>query len=264
MSKTISLTDNFTVVGTHPVEKLNQTRLFKPQSANVVLVESGALKAVADLHVSVMKELTEEEKSFMLGKSRKDFEALYSNPENGVVGVVHDGNLVAKAHMVCPTAEKPYAWHDGVTPVAEPDQISVTQGVCVASSHRGNEFMVSMLRAWEDHARGLGKTHLVAEAEIKNKHSLENFLSAGFNIHAVAVDATDQTPVFVLAKDLTKRFYADINGYGEVQIVPAQDSEFDRHQRMIEQGYVGVGMTTDYANVLYGRSPMPGLYLAGR
>lgn len=258
------MVDHFQVVGTHPINKLNQTRLFTPQTADVVLLESGAIKAIADLHVSVMRDLTEEEQSFMLGKSRKDFQALYSNPENGVVGVVHNGELVAKAHMVCPTVDAPYGWHDGVTPVAEPGAMTVTQGVCVARSHRGNEFMVSMLRAWEDHAKGLGKTHLVAEAEIKNIHSVENFLSAGFNIHAAAIDAYDNAPVFVFAKDLDQKYRPDAAAFGEIKLIAADDNAYDKHRAAIEEGFVGIAMTSDYKSIVYGRHPMPGLYASGR
>jgi ribosomal protein S18 acetylase RimI-like enzyme len=254
------LNEQFRVVGQQPIIKRDHVRLEVPEIAQVVLLDPSAVPQIADLHHDVRDALDSDEQTFMLEKSQAEFRKLFANSQNTVVGIVNNqGILVAKSHIVCPNADEPYSWHPGVTPVAPDDQIAVTQGVCVLPSYRGNELMTAMLVAFQRHAQSQGKTHLVAEVEPHNTHSLDNFLEAGFRITGAGVDPADGAEVLIVANEMGS-IYRSQEHFCQHTYIDQMD--FPAHQQVTGEGYEGISRWGD--SVIYVRNRLPGLYMSGR
>ncbi|MBI1326657.1 MAG: hypothetical protein GC136_03340 [Alphaproteobacteria bacterium] len=203
MPDTLKLKDHwFTCAHEGLVRKFDGSALEAHEPCAIGFLNAASIDAVVALHEEVWQGLAVGEKGFMQQKPAAYFKTHFAKAGHGIVGIRHNGKLVAKSMIIAPSISEPYTWHVGVTPPAPDTQISVLQGVCVANAYRGNNFMQEMISGWKIFAAQSGKTHLVAEVEPENKHSLDNFLAAGFSAIATAIDASDNVPVHVLALKL--------------------------------------------------------------
>lgn len=147
------------------------------------------------LQDNVINSLTADEKNYVLPKDRSFFEQHLSQG-NTVLGVIHNGQLIAQSIILNPTEKNPKTGMVDMNLSAPPEKITVIQGVLVHPDYRGNRLMTVMVDEWLSLAEQQGRIHAIAEVTTDNYYSWSVFLKEGLSIHSIGVDATDGTEVY--------------------------------------------------------------------
>lgn len=185
--------------------------------------------AIKTLHDEVRDRLPEEQKSFILPRDRAYYENQFRrNNSSAALGVVCNGELVAKCLIVHPEAGETGATLGGAILHAAPEHTSIFQSSTVHPDYERNGIMNMMIRHWMNHAVRHNRTHVQAEIETRNKKSWDQFLKAGLNIvgaHKSPVDGAriynaGERIKYTLLKDFSE---AAENGASEVLEHPVHD-----------------------------------------
>jgi hypothetical protein len=201
------------------------------------------MESILELQDKVIGALSEEEKSYLLEKKRAFFEKHFANG-NLVLGVAHDGQLIAQSVILHPTVINPKTGMVDMELPAAPDKISLIQGVVVDPAYRGNMLMSRMVDGWLDIAKMCGRTHAIAEVTVENHFSWAVFLNEGMSIHSTGVDPNDGTQVYnihsCVASLIKKRLCPDFNKAAAKDTTPVAAHDIETQKQLIKDGYEGV------------------------
>jgi hypothetical protein len=134
-----------------------------PQSSKSTILQSGTLPKtggsyqlalltadhiddILSLQDTVYANLTAAEKAFIVCKDRAFFEQHFATG-NVVLGVFHQGKLIAQSLMVHPTPQHPKTGMVDMQLPAPTEKIAVLQGMIVHPDFRGNALMALMTKA---------------------------------------------------------------------------------------------------------------------
>lgn len=238
-------TDMHTPIGTAPLYRISKVPLAEARECTVAFMNAGATAPMKAVHDRTLEGLPPE---FMYPKSEAYFLKVFDNPNNAIVGIIDGDILTAKSILTCPDAENPYGWGDNFTPPMEDRDICVSGGITVLPEYRGNEFMRTMVHTWKQHAADVGRPWLLAEVDVRNMHSLENFLAEGLQVIGLATDKSDGGNNYIVAR---KTDEADAGNILPDDAVWCSVTEITAQRALLDQGYVGVGCDVQGNRVAY-------------
>ena len=194
------------------------------------------------LQEAVIAVLPEQEQNFVLKKDRAFFENHFA-VGNAVIGILHEGQLIAQSVIVNPTAAHPKTGMTDMALKAKPKKITVLQGVIVHPDYRGNSLISVMIDTWLETARKEKRPHALAEVSLENHHSWSAFLKGGLNIHSIGTDPADGSVLYnvhaVVGAGARQRLKdAFVKKAGRNVICAAEDVEMQKY--LLAKGYKGV------------------------
>jgi hypothetical protein len=134
------------------------------------------------------------EEAYLLRKDRNFFENHFA-AGGDVLGVVHNGHLIAQSIIVNPTAAHPKTGM-ALQTAAPLESLTVLQGVIVDPAYQGNNLMGVMVEAWLAAAQKNGRTEALAEVLPGNAYSWSVFLQKGLHLESIGVDPADNAEVY--------------------------------------------------------------------
>lgn len=221
------------------VLKINQLEKTGADYA-LVLLTPAQIPQILALEDIAFAALTSEERAFLLKKDRAFFEDHFANG-NTMLGIVHDGHLIAQSAIVNPTAVHPKTGMVDMPALAgvAPDTVTVQQNVIVDPAYRGNHLMGVMVEEWISESRKAGRTELVSEVAAANPFSWNVYLQNGLHIESVGVDASDGTVVYNMHGHLPTLGKA-FNAASRKTSVTCVQTDTAQQKKLIAQGYKGV------------------------
>jgi hypothetical protein len=212
------------------------------------------------LQDKVFSALSADEKSFMLKKDRCFFEKHFKSG-NTVLGVIHNGQLIAQSIIVNPTADNPKTGMvDMVLPCA-PENLTVIQGVVVDPDFRGNALMMHMVDVWLDISNTAGRSHAISEVTVNNPHSWVTFMKEGLRIHSIGIDKSDNTEVYNMCAKvkplIKKRLNSSFNSAAKKKGTPCAATDIKKQKKLLQNGFQGVTYDPVKHNI-YFRKPKAG------
>lgn len=237
--------------GVTQLKKLDRQPVEPNRICRVAFLDASAVDAIKSNHDIVLQDLPPE---FMYPKSREFFLDLFAcDPSNTIVGVIDGSLLAAKSTITSHNAERPYGWSEGYTPTMRDDQLCVIGGVTVLPSYRGNDFMRSMVQGWKQHALDVKKDWLLAEIDVKNIYSLENFLVEGLHVVGIAIDKSDGGINHIVARRTEEANQQLIIDPLLAHTVHVQN--VDAQRQLLQEGYVGVACDLAAKTITYIPNP---------
>lgn len=198
--------------------------------------------------------LTPQEQTFLHHKTADQIERHFKYPNNLVLGVVHDGQLVAQSMIVNPTPFHPNTGMSDLKLDARPEKISVIQAVIVDPAYRGNKLMTVMVDEWLASAKADGRTHAVAEVTVENHHSWSVFMKEGLQIHSIGHDDEDNSSVYNMHASVShlirKRARGDFNTAAK-KTIHCSMTQLRPQQALLNKGYVGVSFDAANKNIAF-------------
>jgi ribosomal protein S18 acetylase RimI-like enzyme len=217
----------------------------KKSGGDFALVSLSAknIDAILALQDIIFDSLSEQEQSFLLRKNEEFFEKHFA-AGNIVLGVVHNGQLVAQSVVVNPTAQNPKTGMVDMVLDAQPWQVTIIQGVVVHPAYQGNRLMSEMVDAWLAIAEKQGRTHAIAEVAVGNYYSWSIFMKEGLHIHSMGVDPADGTELYNIhakvAPLVKKRLQPDFNKAGAKNSIKCSHADIEAQKKLLSSGYKGV------------------------
>lgn len=213
----------------------------------LVALSAKNLRQILALQDLAFASLTDEEQTFLLRKDEKFFEQHFSHG-GAMLGVVHNGHLIAQSVVVNPSATHPKTGMVDMHLPAAPEKISVMQGVIVHPDYRGNKLMDEMVDAWFDQSQKNGRTEVIAEAALGNSYSWFVFMKRGMHLESIGVDPSDGTEVYNIHGQLPQlsEVFNKASRRGEVT-VPQADAEAQK--KLFAEGYKATGFTPASGNL---------------
>jgi N-acetylglutamate synthase-like GNAT family acetyltransferase len=209
----------------------------------LVSLSAGNIDAILALQDVIFDSLSAKEQSFLLRKSREFFEKHFAEG-NIVLGVVHNGQLVAQSVIVHPTAQNPRTGMVDMVLEAKPEEVTIIQGVVVHPAYQGNRLMTEMVDAWLAIAEKQGRTHAIAEVAVGNYFSWSIFLKEGLHIHSLGVDPADGTQLYNIharvAPLVKKRLKPDFNKASAKGSVKCHHADIEAQKKLLSSGHKGV------------------------
>ncbi len=208
----------------------------------LVLLKPASVHAAIALHQATIDAFPPEEKSFMLAKSDRYFSGHVNKADgNAILGIVCDSQLIAQAVITHPAKD----WRDtgmvDMKPVAPAHQTSVLQAVCVDRAYRGQMLMQHLIGQWLLHAAQYGRTHLLAEIDVRNAGSWDNFLKGGLNIHSIGIDPADSTLLYNAYATVTeaaqKKILPLFNSAARPSLFACGVADIEQQQTLFKNGY---------------------------
>jgi hypothetical protein len=237
--------DMYDLQGAAPLFKVARVKLDQPRDCAVAFMNVAATAPMKAVHDRTLEGLPPE---YMYPKSEQYFLNVLSNANNAIVGIIDGDILAAKSILTCPDDESPYGWGDNFTPPMRDDEICVSGGISVLPEYRGNEFMRTMVHSWKEHAGTVGREWLLAEVDVRNLYSLENFLSEGLHVIGLATDKSDGGNNYIVARRTEDAVAAE----------PILDNAIwcdvmavDEQRALLNDGYVGVSCDMRNQRVAY-------------
>jgi hypothetical protein len=226
-----------------------QTGQLRKTGGNYALVRLSPehIDAILKLEDAAFAALTKEEASFLLKKDRAFFEAHFAQG-NSVLGIVHNGALIAQSVILNPSARYPKTGMADMPELAgvKAEAITIQQGVIVAPAYRGNQLMDVMVGAWVAEAQKAGKTEAISEVATGNSFSWDVYLKNGFHVESIGTDSADGTRLYNMhghLPDLAKAFNA---AAARKKTISCPQGDLAQQQKLLAQGYKGVSF--DAAN----------------
>ena len=182
---------------------------------DIVYLTAADLDDVMQLQQTVYDGLSDAEKNFILPKSRQHLTEIF-NRGSFMMGVKHEGKLVAQAIVLNPTAAHPETGMVDMRPVGTPETTSVLQGVLVHPDSRGMRLGKILCTAWIKVCRQSGRHNVMAETALPNVHSQSIFFAHHMPMVSLGIDPSDGTIVCNHYADLHKPApgFARAAGYG--------------------------------------------------
>lgn len=225
----------------------------------LVLLSAQHIEQILFLQDVAFNGLSEEEQAYLLRKSSNFFEKHFAEG-NFVLGIVHEGQLIAQSVIVHPTVEHPKTGMVDMALDAACDKITVMQGVIVDSGYRGNRLMTIMVDAWLDIATEQGRTHAIAEVAVGNFYSWSVFMKEGLRIHSMGVDPADGTELYNIHADVAplirERLTPSFNKAAAKHGVPCARNNLKQQKLLLSKGYKGVGYDAAKGNIVF-KAPKP-------
>lgn len=213
------------------------------------------------LQAAVLNDLTEPEKVFLLEKNRTFFERHFQE-ENAMIGVVHQGRLIAQCVILNPTAAHPATGMVDMCLNAQPEEVTILQGVIVDAAYRGNRLMTEMVDCWLDAAQKQGRLHVIAEVATGNVYSWQIFLKEGLDIHSIGIDPADGARVYNMHAGISDiqagRLKGEFNQRSRKDAVACNKDDIALQRKLLEMGYRGVDFDSGM-NILYFKPSSPGV-----
>lgn len=189
------------------------------------------------------------DQNFLHRKTPEFFGKHFTNSNNLVLGVVHDGKLIAQSVIVNPTWCHPETGMSDLKMDVQPHKITVIQGVIVDPAYRGNNLMTHMVDEWLASAKADRRTHAVAEVTVENFHSWSVFMKEGLQIHSIGHDDSDNSNVYNMHSQVShlirKRARPDFNKAARKSAIVSMKQLLPQ-KALLNKGYVGVSF--DAAN----------------
>lgn len=194
------------------------------------------------LQDTVINSLTDEEKSFVLPKSPEFFKR-HLLEGHTVLGIMHEGKLIAQSIILNPTIENQKTGMVDMSLHANPEKITVLQGVLVHPDYRGNKLMSVMVDEWLSLAAGEGRVHAIAEVTTDNYFSWSVFLKEGLSIHSIGIDCADGTKVYNMHAHVStlikERLSPDFNKNAKQPDIHCHHKDINLQESLIAEGYKG-------------------------
>lgn len=221
---------------------------------SLVLLSVAHIEQILLLEKEVINALSQEERSYLLEKDKYFFEQHFANG-NLVLGVVHDGVLVAQSVVVNPTPTNPKNGMVDMPLKAKPEEVTVLQGVIVDSAYRGNALMTKMVDVWLDVADKNGRIHALAEVAVGNKYSWAVFMKEGLRIHSMGCDPSDGTEVYNIHADvkvlIQERLSPAFNKVAGVKEISCARKNIAAQKALLAQDYEGVEYDAKNDNIVF-------------
>lgn len=204
----------------------------------LVLLSAKNIDQILALEDVAFAALTKEEEAFLLKKDRAFFESHFANG-NAMLGIVHNGTLIAQSVILNPTAAHPKT---GMVDMPELsgmslESVTVQQGVIVDPAYRGNHLMGVMVEEWLSESKKSNRTEVISEVATENPFSWDVYLQNGMHIESIGTDPDDGTVVYNMHGHIPS-LSADFNAAAAKKAVPAAD--ITQQKELVEQGYKGV------------------------
>lgn len=235
------------------------------QQYQIVLQGPADIDAMLALQATVMDELSDEEKSYLVPKDRAFFEKHFAN-ENIVLGVKVDGKLVAQSVVVNPTKKNPKTGMTDMPGRIPPERVTVIQGVIVHPDFRGNRLMTEMVDAWLNIARYEGRRHAIAEVTSDNHFSWAVFMKEGLQLHSIGYDPDDAVYLYNMHANVKKlinarlqpAFNSAAKKHGPASKAVA-NADISQQQKLLRKGFKGVARNNQTGDIIFDKPARPGI-----
>lgn len=192
---------------------------------------------------------------FLMERDRKYFEKHFALG-NPTVGIVHNGRLIAQSLLTLPSAAFPDTSISDMKLPSALEDVIVFNGSIVHPDYRGNGLQSVMTEARLEVALKNERRHLVSDALIENHHSWITLLKAGFNIHSIGHDPSDNTSYYNLHLDsaphkgqLTSAF----NEKSGLKKVECHKDDIARQKKLLSLGYKGISFDSGKGSFTFAR-----------
>ncbi len=227
------------------------------QPFDIVLQTSADIPAILHLQKTVMDQLGDEEQSYLVPKDRAFFEKHFAS-DNIVLGIKVDGQLVAQAVIVNPSAKNPKTGMTDMPGCIKPHKVTVIQGVIVHPDFRGNRLMTEMVDAWLDIARAQGRIHAIAEVTAENHFSWSVFMKEGLQLHSIGYDREDAVHLFNMHANVKKLIHARLAPAfntaaaktGPRSVICAAN-DLAQQKKLLSKGFKGVARDNRTGNIIF-------------
>lgn len=234
MNKPLDL-DTTTLLKTAPLPKTGGAYA-------LVLLTAEHIDQILTLQDKAFGTLSPQEQTFLLRKTRDFFEKHFAEG-NTVLGVVHNGTLIAQSIVINPTTRNPKTGMVDMKLEGKADKISILQGIVVDPDYRGNHLMTVMIDVWLTLAKKQARTQAISEVAVGNMYSWYNFLKEGLQIHSIGTDPTDGTQVYnmhaAVAPLVKKRLKSTFNRKSAKTAVQCPHADLDAQKKLLSEGYKG-------------------------
>ena len=201
-----------TDIDLHDITAISTGRLEKTGAAySLVLLSPENVGQILALEAIALASLPQAERAYLAMKDRAFFESHFA-AGNDVLGVIHDGRLIAQSIVVNPTADHPETGLAENARIDTPiDKATVLQGVAVDPAYRGNRLMEAMVDAWMVQAEKQGRTEARAAVATGNEASWSVFVKKGMSIETTGISPYTASEVFILRGRLSGDFNSKTN-----------------------------------------------------
>ena len=218
----------------------------------MVLLNEKDIPQMLALQDVALDALTPQEQTFLHHKTPEDLKKHFKYANNMVLGIVHNGQLVAQSMIVNPTPSHPNSGMSDLKLDVRPEKISTIMGVIVDPAYRGNKLMTVMVDEWLASAKADGRTHALAEVTVENHHSWSVFMKEGLQIKGIGHDDSDNSDVYnmhaFVSHLIKKRARGDFNKVAR-KTVKCGMNQLLPQKSLLRQGYVGVGFDASNQNI---------------
>ncbi len=230
MATDINLID-ITVLRTDRLEKTGEQYALVSLSAQNI-DQILALKDIA------FDNLGAGEKTYLADNKDRDFFESHFAVGNEVLGIVHDGHLIAQAIIVNPTPANPETGL-AIEVDAPIDSIAVLQGAIVHPDYRGNHLQGVLVDERIAMAERNGRTEIFSEVALNNSFSWFVLMKKGLHIESTGISPHTGAEVYVM-RGKPPALHLTFNGSAEDK---RQCPQLDIAQQkdLLAAGYKGTG-----------------------
>lgn len=228
----------------------------------LILLSEKNIDDILLLQEAALSALPEDQKSFLLKKDREFFEKHFAGG-NTVIGIEHEGALIAQSVIVNPTADNPKTGMTDIRLKAKPEKTTVLQGIVVHPDFRGNKLITEMIDAWIDLAKSQKRTDALAEVSLENFHSWAAFLKEGLQIHSIGTDPADGTELYNIharIKPLAKKRLKEEFNKKSRRTVDVPHDDIEKQKELLSKGYKGVNADNDSKSIKFRRRRKFGVF----
>ena len=249
---------NTTTLSTKDIETLETGRLKKTgEEYSLVLLSGKNIDQILSLEDIAFASLSPEEEAYLLKKDR-DFFKQHFAAGNAMLGVVHNGKLIAQSVIINPTPAYPKIGME--MPLNVPvGTLTILQGVIVDPAFQGNNLMGVMTDAWLAMSAKNGRTEALAEVMPGNLYSWSVFLQKGMHIESISVNPIDNVEVYNIHGHLPSLSKVFNGSAAKSKICPRND--LAAQKKLIADGYKGVKLDTAKAHIEF-RRPRKNMHCA--
>ena len=202
------------------------------------------LPSVMKLQDSIVANLKEDEKHFILKRSVEDFLKALDGDNIYMLGIFDGDKLVAQSMFEFPENGKKRELAEFASDI-DYDDLVIYKATLVDPDYRGKGLMQELLKLREQRAKAWGKKTAISQIAIDNPASWINALRSGMSIRKVDRDPFDGAKVLYMQKDFykplmidkTKSSFAMYIGKNIHKEIPAL---FNKMHYLAEAGYCGV------------------------
>lgn len=202
------------------------------------------INQILELQEVVFNSLSEEDKDFLLPKSKEKLLAHFDKG-NHMQGYMLDGKLVAQSLIVNPSPEFPETGMVDMQDQGDIEEgITVLQGLIVHPNYQGKGLSSKMINHWIKSAAKEGKETALAEVEVHNYKSYGGFLHAGLEIDSIGVDPDDGCEVFNIKgnpqKAMLKQMFNQCAANCEDNCITVEANDISSIKTAFNNSYKGV------------------------
>lgn len=219
----------------------------------------GAVRQMKAFHDSILWRLPGDEKNFFLDKDLRYFQNLYDRGTGTGIGILSGGRLIAQAVILNPTREHPHTGMVDMPAVAPPENVSVLQSVGVLPELRGNNLMDKLIEGWIAQAAAQGRTDAMAEIEVRNVASWNNFMKGGLSLAGIGIDPADGALLYNAHEKLAalpaKKMSSVFNRASGAVLTPCRAENVERQQELFTAGHRAVGYYKPRETLIFRKEP---------